>query len=171
MGHRGRWAGPHCCCQPVGIQSMDPAGSRAEWGTKETGNSREGGTPSWGFDVEMLHFVSACSPRPTPRALSWLCSPAEPGYSIPCEWGEASPALLAAEAESLTCHMSCVTIAAALDAQVHVTLAARPHNLPHLTCWEECPSTDAMGEDPSKPQQCLYFTAMLGFCPQLRLFL
>lgn len=62
MGHGGCWAGPRCHCQPVGIQSMDPAGSRAEWGTKESGNSREGGTLSGGSDVEMLHFLSPCSP-------------------------------------------------------------------------------------------------------------
>lgn len=149
MGHGGCWAGPRCCCQPIGIQSMDPAGSRAEWGTRETGNSREGGTLSWGSDVEMLPFLSACSPRPAPRALSWLCSPAEPGCPIPCQWGEASPALLAAEAESLTCHMSCVTIAAALAAQVHVTLAARGlttcltprvgSHLPALMPWDRTP--------------------------------
>lgn len=54
-----------------------------------------------------------------------LCPPAEPGCPIPCEWGEASPALLAAEAESLTRYMSCVTIAAALAVQAHVMLAAK----------------------------------------------
>lgn len=28
-----------------------------------------------------------------------------------------------------------------------------PFSLPHPMFWEGCPSTDAMGQDPSKPQQ------------------
>lgn len=90
-----------------------------------------------------------------PRACPGLCPPAESGCPIPCEWGETSSALLAAEAESLTCYMSCVTIAAALVVQLLVMLAAvglsaclTPHfgrDVPPLMPWDRTPPSPSNG--------------------------
>lgn len=87
--------------------------------------------------------------QPEPQSLSWLCTRAEPRCPIPCEWGEASPARLAAEAESLTCYISCVTIAAALALQLHIMPAATGltaclilcfgRDVPALVPWDRTP--------------------------------